>query len=79
MRGMDSREGDKEEGRGLGRVIFFFGGEIMEEGGGKEEEIGRKHCFGELLQGHYCCWEIWARRPRELQGLMEIGSRRGCS
>jgi hypothetical protein len=34
--------------------------EILKERG-KKEEIGRIDCFGELLQGHCCCWELWAQ------------------
>jgi hypothetical protein len=59
MREGDSREEDKEEGRGLGKGVFSFW-EILEEEEG-EEEIGRRNCFGGLLLGHCCCWGFWAR------------------
>ena len=48
MRERDSREEDKEEGRGLGEGSSFIWGKILEEGE-HEEEIGRTYCIGELL------------------------------
>jgi hypothetical protein len=70
MRERDSREEDKEEGRGLGRGSFFGGKnsgrrskeEILKERG-RRRKLEDKDCFGELLQGHCCCWELWAWGP----------------
>jgi hypothetical protein len=59
MREGDSREEDKEEGRGLGRGSFFLGKFWKKEG--KRRRLEGKNCFGGLLLGHCCCWEFWAR------------------
>jgi hypothetical protein len=48
MRERDSREEDKEEGRGLGRgLIFFVLGKLWKRGK-RRRKIGRIVCFGEL-------------------------------
>ena len=58
MRERDSREEDKEEGRGLGRGLVFFGfGKIMEEGE-EEEENWENSLFWGTLIGHCCCREF---------------------
>jgi hypothetical protein len=63
MRERDSREEDKEEGRGLGRGLIFFGfGKIMEEGE-EEEENWENSLFWGTLTGHCCFWEFWAQGP----------------
>jgi hypothetical protein len=67
MREGDLREEDKEEGRGLGRGYLFWVKFWKKEarrkfwkGGGRRRRLEDIDCFGELLQGHCCCWELWA-------------------
>jgi hypothetical protein len=47
MREGDSREEDKEEGRGLGKGGLFFW-KTLGERGRRKEETGRKNFFGDF-------------------------------
>jgi hypothetical protein len=86
MRERDSREEDKEEGRGLGEGSFFLGKMGEEEG---KEEILKERGKKEEIGGHRLFWGAFTRAlvlmgtlgsgARKPQGFLEQGSQRGCS
>jgi hypothetical protein len=62
MRERDSREEDKEEGRGLGKGCFLWG-KFWKKEKRRRRRLEGKDCFWGTFTGHCCCWEIWARGP----------------
>jgi hypothetical protein len=73
----------REEGiiLGGGRIIGRGGGERLYVGGDYFSGVGSLF-YGFLVnqkQGAPVCWGFWARGPGYPYGILELGSRTGCS
>jgi len=85
MRERDSREEDKEEGRGLGEGLFVLrkiGNEEEERNSGREGRGGgiwKNKLFWETFMGALLLLGNLASRARKPQRFLELGSQRGCS